>query len=196
MDEMLVSKTKEFVKISFIDNPHFSFNHWSIMYNHSIMVEKIAMKIAKNIKSNKLLVSIGALLHDIGKTYKTDTETLHKHHEDFNWIVSEKFIKGLRLSKPEEYKIKEIISYKNDSVEMKIIKDADALAMYVDRDLHNLWIKWAMQNKLETAIKGKLDKFSNLNFEVSKKLGNKWFEQTKQDWENYIKEHSEAQKSI
>ncbi|MBI4170165.1 MAG: HD domain-containing protein [Candidatus Aenigmarchaeota archaeon] len=193
MTENLIFKTREFVKKSFIENPHFSFNHWSVMYNHSVRVEKIAMKITKDVKCDKLLVSMGALLHDIGKTHKADPETLHKYHEDFNWKVSEKFIKGLKLSEHEEKKLNDIISYKSNSIEMKIVKDADALALYADKKLHMLWIEWIVQNKLDSEIKRKLDKFSNLNFEVSKKLGKKWFEQTKQDWDKYIKTNSGAQ---
>ncbi len=65
----LVSRTREFVKCAFKQNPHYSFNDWSVMYNHSVLVQEIALKISESVRCDTLLVSIGALLHDIGKAW-------------------------------------------------------------------------------------------------------------------------------
>ncbi|OGM01638.1 hypothetical protein A3K72_03690 [Candidatus Woesearchaeota archaeon RBG_13_36_6] len=181
-----IEKTKEFVKQRFIENPDFSFDDWKVMYNHSLKVEEIALKIAESVECDKLLLSIGALLHDIGKTYKVDVETLHYKHEEFNLRVAERFIDSLGFPSERLEKLKQIISFKGNSIELKIIKDADALALYADKTLYMLYIKWAHGNGLDSSIKRKLDKFSKLNFKVSKEIGKNWFEQTKKGWEEYM----------
>ncbi|MEA3344025.1 MAG: HD domain-containing protein [archaeon] len=181
----IIDKVREYVKKQFYEHPHFSFGDWKIMYNHSLKVEKIAMKISESVECEKLLVSIGSLLHDIGKTFEADEETLHYNHKDFNLRVSEGFLNSLKLSPEELEKIKRIISYEGNSSELKIIKDADALALYADKVLYMSYIKWAHENGLDSSIKRKLDKFSKLNFEVSKAIGKAWFEDMKKDWEEY-----------
>ena len=180
-----IERVKEFVKKQFIKNPDFSFNDWRIMYNHSLKVEEIAMKIAESVECDRLLLSISALLHDIGKAYKADVQTLHYKHEEFNLKVAEGFIDSLGLSSERLEKLKQIMSSKGDSTELKIIKDADALALFADKTLYMLYIKWAHEKGLDSSIKRKLDKFSKSNFEVSKEIGKKWFEQMKKDWGEY-----------
>lgn len=180
-----VELTKAFVKNAFQENPHYSFNHWSVMYDHSVKAQELALEIAREVECNRTIVSIGALLHDIGKTYKADPETLHKNHESFNLAVSENFLDNLGLEADELRRIKDIILYQGDSLELKVIKDADALAMYSDKKLYMLWIKWALENGLDSEIKRKIDKFDRLNFEISRRLGGVSLKEMKKDWEEY-----------
>lgn len=181
----LIEKTKEFVKHSFQENPHFSFNHWSVMYDHSVNVQELAMKIAEEVECDKTITAIGALLHDIGKTHKADQKTLHKDHESFNLLVSDEFLKSLGLKENELNQIRDIITYKSNTVEMKVIKDADALALYFDKKLYMLWIEWAFENGFEFDIPRKLGKYNLLNFEISRRLGKSKLEAMKKDWNEY-----------
>ena len=105
----LITQTEEFVKQAFIQNPHYSFDDWTVMYNHSVMVKDIVLEITNEIVCDKETIEIGALLHDIGKTYKTDLETLHTEHESFNLLVSEKFLENLGLPKGKLEEIKHFI---------------------------------------------------------------------------------------
>lgn len=178
-----IEKTRQFVKESFIKHPSFSFNDWTIMYNHALLVEKIALQISKDMECDKTIVSISSLLHDIGKTHEADEETLHKKHEDFNLLVSEKFLDSLGLPKKEIDMIKVLVSYKSKSAEMKIVEDADTLAFYADKKLYTAFLNWIRKRKdAKELAKKKLDKFSKLNFSVSKTIGKKWFEQMKKDY--------------
>lgn len=181
----LVDKTNAFVKKAFQDNPHYSFNHWSVMYNHSVNVQNLAMEIANDVECNRLVTSIGALLHDIGKTYHADLQTLHKAHESFNLIVTQEFLDNLGLTSTELKHVRELISYNSDSTEMRIIKDADALAMCFDKKLYMLWIEWAIKNSLINDIKRKLDKYSMLHFDVSWRLAEPKLIKMKNDWNEY-----------
>ena len=160
-EEELIEKTREFVKQSFVDNPHYSFGHWSVMYNHSCKVEEIARQIAQTVECDTLLVSIGALLHDIGKTHKADEETLHRDHGLFNLNQSEHFLDDIGLDADRLKQLKEIVAFASESPEIKVIKDADTLALAADKTLYRLYIKWAHAEKLEDSIERKLKKFEN-----------------------------------
>jgi len=185
MSQDLVEKTEKFVRESFRTNPHYSFNDWTVMYEHSVKVKDIALQIAEHVPCDKILVAIGALLHDIGKTYKADPEVLHKDHETFNLLVAGDFLTGLGFPEEQLRKLESLVSYQSDSDEMKVIKDADSLAFYSDKRLYMLFIEWAVTESLEASIQRKLDKFSKLRFEVSRTIGPDWFDQMKQDWTAY-----------
>ncbi len=187
-----VGDTREHVKSAFLANPHYSFNDWTVMYDHSVRVYNIALDIAAHVKCDTLLLCIGALLHDIGKTYKADPEVLHKDHEKFNLEVSREFLTGLKLPADRFARLEDIVSHKGESVELKIIHDADALAMYADKRLYMLFIEWASKNDLNGAIKRKQDKFSHLNFPISAEIGRNWYEQMRKDWEAYLKPPQET----
>lgn len=182
MNEEVVIKTERFLAQEFQKHPHYSFHDWTVMYDHSVKVRDIALQIARDMACDKTVVAIGALLHDIGKTYETDAGILHKRHEEFNLPVSEGFLETLEFSAEQLQKVKKVIAHKSDSIEMKIIEDADALALYADKRLYALFIAWARENNLNDAIQRKLDKFLKLHFEVSKQMGKGWYEQTKRDW--------------
>ncbi len=190
----LIDKTDAFVKKAFQDNPHFSFNHWSVMYNHSVNVQELSMKIADEVECDRLVTSIGALLHDIGKTYHADPETLHTAHASFNLIVTQNFLDNLGLTDAQLKQVRDLISYQSDSIEMKIIKDADALALCYDKKLYMLWIEWAIKNDLIGDIKRKLEKYKNLHFDISRRLAEQMVIEMKNDWDEYLRERKEILK--
>lgn len=189
MEEKLVVQTEEFIKKAFVANPHFSFGHWSIMYEHSMRVRDIALQIAEEVVCDKTMVTLGALLHDIGKTRRADEEILHLEHEKFNLPIAEDFINSFSLEDSKKAVLKDLISYQSQSTEMKVIKDADALALYADKRLYTLFIEWAVKNNLNSSIQRKIDKFQKLRFPVSKKIGQLWFDQMKVDWDLYLQGH-------
>jgi len=189
-DQALIRKTREFVKQAFIEHPHYSFGHWSVMYDHSCKVEELAMKIAEEVECDRLLVAIASLLHDIGKTHQADAETLHREHESFNLAVSEDFLESLGLPSEKLGKLKRLVSFEDDSVEMRVIKDADAMAFPADKRLYMLFIKWVDKERIEPSVQGKLDKFQKLNFAVSRDMSRDWFERMERDWRDYRKNNS------
>ena len=184
-DEHVIDQVRAFVKQEFIAHPHYSFDHWSVMYDHSCKVEEIARQIAIHIPCDELLVSLGALLHDIGKTHEADSETLHMEHESFNLPVSETFLETLDISRERLIALKKLVSYQSEGDEMRVMKDADTLALYADKRLYTLYIEWACREHLQDSIQRKLDKFRKLRFEVSREMGQKWFEAMERDWSEY-----------
>ncbi len=188
----VVVATEAFMSGSFKENPHFSFWDWTIMHEHSLRVREIALHIAEEMDVDYVVLQVGALLHDIGKTHEGDEETLHIHHEDFNWTVAEPFLRSQPLTVEQLEKLEAILGHKSESVEMKVVEDADALALYADQRLYTVFIDWARSEGLEWAIQRKLDKYDRLNFAKSKEIGRPWLEQMKQDWQETIEILSDA----
>jgi putative nucleotidyltransferase with HDIG domain len=184
MPEDFVKKTKEFVKESFIKNPKFSFNDWTIMYNHHVMVLDLCLRISKNIdKSYDMIVlKIGALLHDIGKAYEADEKTLVEKHAFLGWEVSKDFLNSLKLKEEQLNKIKDIWNEKKINTEKQIIEDADTLIFYMDKKLNQVYKKWAIERKYKKGMQRKIDKFNSLHFEISKKIGKPLLEEFKKHW--------------
>lgn len=182
MIDQRIKMAEAFVEEEFRKHPHHSFGDWTVMQDHSMRVRDLALQIGEGMHADTFVIEIVALLHDIGKTYEADDATLHVHHEDFNLLVSEKFLDALGLTEEQLRKIKNLIVHKDSGKEAQIIEDADALAFYADRRLYMLFIDWAREMNLEKSIQKKLDKFARLHFDVSRQLGAGWYEQMKKDW--------------
>ncbi len=181
-----ILKTQKFVKEQFKKFPHFSFNDGRIMYAHSLRVKNLALKIARGTKANKTLVAIAALLHDIGKTKKANLEELHYNHEDFNLTQATPLIESLPLTKRDKKKLESLISFSKKSFELKILKDADTLALYEDKKLYTLYIKWAVKEKLWSSITRKVEKYNKLYFPISKKIGRPKLKRMIKMWNAYL----------
>ena len=177
-----IESTKKFLEVSFRENPHFSFNNWKIMYDHSLLVQKFSLELAKNIKCDTLVLQIGALLHDIGKIYKADEETLRKKHGELGYAVSRDFIETLNLTAVQKSNLKDILSSIGDSTERHIIKDADIIAFFADAQLHMAFKKWADERGFESELQRKLDKISKLRFNESKEIAKPVYTEMKARW--------------
>lgn len=165
-----IEQTKQFVKESFIKNPSYSFNNWKIMYNHSLKVMDTALEISNITGGDKLILSLRALLHDIGKTFNADETALRHNHEDFNYLVARNFIDSLGLSTEQNNKLQNILNKNSDLLEKQIIKDADIIAYFTDRELQQVFKQWTEDNNLPHELQRKQESINNLRFDVSKKI--------------------------
>ena len=175
----IINIAKRFVEKSFKQNPHYSFDNWKIMYNHSLLTYEISQQICKEIECDKLVVALGSLLHDVGKSYKTDENTLMLKHRELGYIVCKDFLDSIRLTKEQKEKIKVFFFDKGRNIEKAVIEDADIVAFYKDKKLQDVFRKWAIEKELESELKKKLDFFTELKFDVSKKLAEPFYKNTK-----------------
>lgn len=189
MIETIIKKTDHFVKEAFQKNPHYSFNDWTVMYEHSKRVKDIAFQIASEQVCDNIVVMVSAFLHDIGKIYKADQATLHHDHEKLNSIVAKDFLDSLEITTEQRKKIDAIITGDDSLIESKIVADADKLAFYLDHRLYMLWIEWAEKSgvaSIEDRIR-KLEQYKKLNFSISVKIGAGSWDKMRRDWEEYLK---------
>lgn len=180
--ESTIEQTENFLKISFQENPSYSFNDWIIMYEHSLKVRDFALKIAESVECNKELLTIEALLHDIGKCCKASSKTLREHHAELGYDVAKEFVSQLNL--PEEVKNNLVMFLKGqlDSVEGQVVKDADIIAFLSDEKLQNALKIWADKENLPGELQKKLNKINNLKFDVSKEIALPFFESMRERW--------------
>jgi putative nucleotidyltransferase with HDIG domain len=177
-----VEKARSFVEREFRAHPHHSFSDWKVMNFHSLMVEDLAANLAEGDQINEIALRISALLHDIGKTYEASEEELHAKHEEYNWAVSGPFLQSLGLERHTLDLVHDLLTEQSHSHEAVIISDADKLAFFKDRHLHNLFLRWAQDRNLETSIAKKAGNFDRLQLAKSKKVGKPWYEQMMRDW--------------
>jgi len=180
--ERAVNQTKAFIKKAFKENPKYSFNNWSIMYDHSLKVHALAISISSSIASDQLVVQLGALLHDIGKTYDADEDTLRQKHGELAHIVSKEHIQNIGLSPAQLDNLTNILREQSGSPESKIIKDADTLAFLADPILQTALMKWADTKGLSDEIPRKIRKAELLNYDVSRELAKPLISETKTHW--------------
>ncbi len=179
--------TQEFIRKAFKANPHYSFDDWRIMYNHSCKVKDDAMKIAKKVGADEEIAGLAGLLHDIGKTKRISVNRLEAEHQDFNAEVSKSLLKILDLTSAQKKKLINIISYRSSSLEMKAVKDADATAFFRDKSIYTAFINWGYKNRKAKSVQKKIDKFYKLNFDVSKKMAKSHYDKMLVDWESRLK---------
>jgi len=179
MDKGVIEKTKRFIKREFRSRPRFCFNNWKIMYNHSLLVEKFCLELAKKIKCDNLVLRIGALLHDIGKTYDEDEQTLMDKHEELGYEVSKEFLENLNINNDRLLRIKNLFSKEDKTVEKKIIKDADKISFLADPVIQEVYKEWAEKRGEKDRFRDKVEMSYTFYFEVSKKIAKPFYENTK-----------------
>ncbi len=175
-------RAKKYLRRAFIANPSYSFNNWRIMYHHSLLVMKLAKKIGREINCDMTVITIGALLHDIGKTFRADEQTLHADHDKLGYEVSKNFLATIYLTEQQHNILKKILSGPDDSIEKKIIEDADVIAFFADLKLQTAFKAWIDKNQMAGEMERKLNKFNSLHFEVSKKLAQTYYQKMKNRW--------------
>jgi hypothetical protein len=102
--------------------------------------------------------------------------------------MAKDFLDALEIPKEQKKNILNNISNNSDSVESKIVQDADGLAFYLDRRLYLLWIAWAIKHNMpESDKQKKIKKYFHFNFPISQNIGKVGWERMKKDWEEYLR---------
>ena len=177
-----IDRVERFLKDVFIENPLYSFGDWTIMYNHSRNVRDFALEIAEFIECDKSLLEIESILHDVGKAYKTDAETLRKQHGELGYEVAKNFLPEIKLSREQKERLAAFLVGNTESVEAQIVKDADVIAFFADEKLQVALKNWADEQGLPNELQRKADKFRNLIFEPSRIIASPLYEQIKKRW--------------
>lgn len=136
------NKTKnKYVKLFELDD---------LFTNHVNLVRHFALKLSKHYKSDKQVIELAALLHDVSYT----KENNHHNHEFQSCNIAERLLKG----KISENKIKRILDcikhhrgakdYKRESIEEKIISSADAMA-HIYNAFNFIYLGGVHKDKLE-----------------------------------------------
>jgi len=182
-----IEHIKEFIHREFLARPHFCFNDGELMYQHTLHVLRFAEQILSGSGSefdcDSQVVKVWALLHDIGKTYQADEQTLDDIHEELGYEVSKELIQELSLTQTQKNLLKDMFLKSNASNEKKVVKEADKLAFLVDPLLQKVYKEWAERlGTPERFLKKPDNTFNRLTFTIGKKLGKPLLIETKKRW--------------
>jgi len=190
INTQVVLAAQQFLREKFNANPRYSFNNPDIMINHSIQVMDVAVEIASQVPDSDLLVvSLGALFHDIGKAADETPEVLKERHAQFNWSIASEFLDGIELTQVQIEILKNILFEKPDTyetrIEQKIVKEADMITFMKDVTLQQAFYNWAeglQQGDGKKELQKKLDKIKKLTLERSKDLAKEPYENMRNKW--------------
>ncbi|MDD5251850.1 MAG: HD domain-containing protein [Patescibacteria group bacterium] len=182
MNPSTITQVENFVREAFRKNPAYSFGDGGIMYDHSVKVKDLALLIASNMDCDRELLAVEALLHDIGKAYPADAQTLHERHEELGFEAAVALLPQLPLTSEQAELLSGFLRGNINSVEAEIVKDADTVAFFEDERLQRALAAWAQEQGLAGEMQRKADKFKNLKFKSSRNIALPSYEAMKKRW--------------
>ena len=137
-----------------------------LYWKHAFMVREFALALQKKIGGDKDVIEVSAFLHDIGKT-----KLLAPGHEKISAKLSKEFIKMINFDKNKIHQIIKCIKYENfDSVEVKILRSADSMALIMDAEGQKWYFAKILGNDKEKILDELNKSFSEIEFDVGKEL--------------------------
>jgi len=188
MNDNLIQSAKEYLIESFTRNPSYSFGDGTIMVEHSIHVCEIAENLTVYQECDLLLIQIGSLFHDLGKSHlidgkAVDKQILRSRHEQLNIDAAHNFFKNQELSESFIESFAKLFDSESDIVEKSIIKDADIIEFYMNFRLQKALNDWALDNNIQGELQRKADKFNTvLTSQLAKKFAQPYWETMLKRW--------------
>ncbi|MEK9135393.1 MAG: HD domain-containing protein [Patescibacteria group bacterium] len=137
-----------------------------LYWKHAFMVRKFALMLQKEVGGDKDIIEVSALLHDIGKA-----KLLASGHEKISGELAEQFLRKIDFDESQISKIIECIKYENfDSVEAKILRSADSMALIMDAEGQKWYFTKVLGNDKEKILNEIEKSFSEIEFDTGKKF--------------------------
>lgn len=148
------------------------FGDGRIIYRHCRFTLKFCDLLSKGYRSDKSILRVAAFLHESGKAYEVSWKILKERHEKYNWLISKELISRFQISRERKNKLKKILLHKknDNSIEAKILHEADIIAFFADRSSQKAFAAWAKKRKLPGEIERKLSKMKKLKLKNSNKI--------------------------
>ena len=137
-----------------------------LYWKHAFMVREFALMLQKKIGGDEDVVEVSALLHDIGKA-----KLLAPGHEKISGELTEQFLRKTVFDESQIAKIIECVKYENfDSVEAKILRSADSMALIMDTEGQKWYFAKVLGND-KAKILNELEKsFLEIEFDIGKEF--------------------------
>jgi len=140
-------------------------------WKHAFMVRKFALMIQERVGGDKDIVEVSALLHDIGKA-----KLLAPEHEEISAVLSKEFLEKMDFDKNKIQRIIECIKYKNfKSIEAKILRSADSIALIMDKNGQKWYFENILKNNKERIVKELKKSYSEIQFDFAKRFVEKTY---------------------
>lgn len=137
-----------------------------LYWRHAFMVREFALMLQEKVGGDKDIIEISALLHDIGKA-----KLLAPGHEKISGELTEQFLRKIDFNESQIYTIIECIKYENfDSVEAKILRSADSMALIMDAKGQKWYFTKVLGDDKEKILNELEKSFSEIEFDIGKEL--------------------------
>ena len=133
-------------------------------WKHAFLTRNFALMIQKVVGGDKDVVEASALLHDIGKA-----ELLGPNHEEISAKFARGFLKRINFDKIKQ--VMKCIRYKNfESIEAKILRSADSMALIMDTEGQKWYFKNILKNNKARILKELKKSYSEIGFDLARKF--------------------------
>ena len=133
-------------------------------WKHAFQVRDLALMIQEKVGGDKDVIEASALLHDIGKA-----KLLGPGHEKINAKLARGFLEKIGFDRDKIRKIVDCIEYENfNSIESKILRSADSMALIMDEEGRSWYFKNILKNDREKILKELRKSFSEIEFGFAK----------------------------
>ena len=148
-------------------------------WKHAFMVREFALMIQKRVSGDKDIIETSALLHDIGKA-----KLLGPEHEAISAKLAKEFLEKINFNKHKIKQIIECIKYKNfESIEAKILRSADSMALIMDEQGQGWYFENILKNNKERILREIEKSYSEIEFDFSKKFVEKTYQKLVKKYE-------------
>lgn len=140
-------------------------------WKHAFQVSRFALMIQGKVGGDRDVVRTSALLHDIGKA-----KLLAPSHEKISAKLSKEFLEKIRFNKNKIQNVVNCIKYKKfESIESRILRSADSMALIMDKKGQKWYFKNILKNNKERILKELEKSYSEIEFDFAKKFVEKTY---------------------
>jgi len=137
-----------------------------LYWKHAFMVREFALMLQQKIGGDKDVIETSALLHDIGKA-----KLLAPGHEKISGELAEQFLQKINFDKIKISKIIDCLKYENfDSIEAKILRSADSMALIIDINGQKWYFAKVLGNDKKKILEELKKSFSEIEFDIGKEF--------------------------
>jgi putative nucleotidyltransferase with HDIG domain len=135
-------------------------------WKHAFQVRDYALLISKDLGGDKDVIEVSALLHDIGKS-----ELLAPGHEIISSILAKEFLENINFDSNKIPLILKCIEYENfDTLESKILRTADSMALIMDKEGQEWYFENILKNDQERILEEVKNSYKEIEFDIAKDI--------------------------
>lgn len=150
-------------------------------WKHALQVRNFALIIQEKVGGDEDVVEASALLHDVGKA-----KLLGSGHEEISAELAQEFLKELNFNDNKIKQIAKCVKYENfDSVEAKILRSADSMALIMDKPGRRWYFENVLNNNKEKILEEIKKSYSEIKFEFARDMVEDTYKKLIEKYEQY-----------
>jgi putative nucleotidyltransferase with HDIG domain len=135
-------------------------------WKHAFQVRDFALLLAKDLGGDTDVIEASALLHDIGKS-----ELLALGHEEISSRLAKEFLEKIDFDSTKIPLVQKCIGYEAfDTLETRILRTADSMALIMDEEGQEWYFKNVLKNKKSIILEEIKKSYEEIEFNIAKDI--------------------------